>query len=78
MMFFQARFDGKNPECVAHALLLSQEKMKNEHGGRDVISDKDVYNQSRILIGAGKYYTTSRMLKEASSKTSPVHVSCHT
>ena len=50
----QVRFDGKNPQCVMHALFRTQKELKEENGGRDVLSDVDVLNQSRGLIAAGR------------------------
>ena len=34
--------------------MLSQKKLKEENGGMDVFSDTDVFNQTRVLIGAGE------------------------
>ena len=36
-----------------HALFRTQRELKEENGGRDVLSDVDVLNQSRGLIAAG-------------------------
>ena len=52
---FQSWFDGKNPECVTHSLYLTQQRVNKEHDGREVLSDIDVFNLSRGLIGAGDY-----------------------
>ena len=51
--YLKATFDGENPECIVHSMSLSQKKLKKENGGIDVLSDRDVFNQSRALIGAG-------------------------
>ena len=37
-----------------HALFRTQKELKEENGGRDVLSDVDVLNQSRGLIAAGR------------------------
>ena len=37
-----------------HALFRTQKQLKEENGGRDVLSDADVLNQSRGLIAAGR------------------------
>ena len=51
--FLKATFDGEHPECIVHSMFMSQKKLKKENGGIDVLSDRDVFNQSRGLIGAG-------------------------
>ena len=54
LFIFQSWFDGKNPECVAHSLYLTQFRVNKEHGGREVISDTDTFNLARGIIGAGE------------------------
>ena len=51
--FLKDTFDGEHPECIVHSMFMSQRKLKKENGGIDVLSDRDVFNQSRALIGAG-------------------------
>ena len=53
---FQSRFNGKNPECVTDALLMAQERVNKEHGGREVLSDIDILNLGLTLMGAGKSF----------------------
>ena len=50
----QATFDGE-PDCVAHALFITQKKLKEENGGKDVLTDLDIFHQARSIIVAGKY-----------------------
>ena len=50
---FQTRFNGINPECVTDALLMAQDKVNKEHGGRKVLSDIDILNLGLTLMGAG-------------------------
>ena len=52
-LLFQATFDGENPECIVHSLFVSQKKLKKENGGIDVLSDRDVFNQSHGLVSGG-------------------------
>ena len=37
-----------------HALFRTQKQLKEENGGRDILSDQDVLSQSRGLIAAGR------------------------
>ena len=55
LYILQARFDGKNPKCVADALQLAQKRVNEDHGGREVLTDIDMFNLTRVLIGAGMY-----------------------
>ena len=62
--FQQSRFDGENPQCVVDALLLQQQRLRDENNGKDVLTDLDILNDSKNIIGAGKWYfihTTSTM-----------------
>ena len=53
---FQTRFNGTNPECVTDALLMTQDKVNKEHGGREVLSDIDILNLGLTLMGAGQSF----------------------
>ena len=51
--YFQTRFNGTNPECVTDALLMAQDRVNKEHGGREVLWDIDILNLGLTLMGAG-------------------------
>ena len=51
----QARFNGSSPECVMHSVSVTQKKVNKDHGGAQVLSDRDINYMGQTLIGAGKY-----------------------